>query len=324
MNSATTIIAASLMLAAAVEGCGPWASGAPRTALSNGNRQWHQNRRCTWCGVRASTPMCANGRGTYSWTVRIDSGTNHQVGIAQSNWNHQQTSTSRSSDRFATAYSHNSGWNRHRGAANHVTGEWSGNWQRTNKGRDMRMSLSCEQRRFTLSMTGFNAVFSYPRSWTTVYAAAAGQSNDHRYTITDRVCVMTSEPTTSPTSSPTPAPTTSNPTASPSYDVGAVVADVSRLQSSLDGEISTLQSRLTAVADGAVSDISLVRPTSNETVDADAPDPQITTADGYVVIEPSPGKGLTLGTFTDVEHALHVAMERIDRLEQLLAAVLTE
>ena len=128
-----------------------------------------------------------------------------------------------------------------------------------------------------------------------------------------------------PTSVPTtPAPTTPNPTASPQYDVGAVVADVSRLQSSLDGEISTLQSRLTAVADGAVSDISLVRPTSNETVDADAQDPQITTADGYVVIEPSPGKGLTLGTFTDVEHALHVAMERIDRLEQLLAAVLTE
>jgi len=176
-------------------------------------------------------------------------------------------------------------------------------------------------------MNGMNAVFRYPSSWTTVYAAAAGQSSDHRYTITDRVCVMTSAPTTSAptTSAPTtPAPTTPNPTASPQYDVGAVVADVSRLQSSLDGEISTLQSRLTAVADGAVSDISLVRPTSNETVDADAQDPQITTADGYVVIEPSPGKGLTLGTFTDVEHALHVAMERIDRLEQLLAAVLTE
>lgn len=323
MNSATTIIAASLMLAAAVEGCGSWASRAPNTALSNGNRQWDQNRRCNWCGVRASTPMCANGRGTYSWTVRINRGSQHQVGIAQGNWNHQQTYNSRSSDRFAMAYSHHSGWNRHRGAANIVSGQWSGNWDHTNKGIDMRMSLSCEQRRFTLSMPPFmDAVFRYPSSWTTVYAAAAGQSSDHRYTITDGVCVMTSAPTTSaPT---TPAPTTPNPTASPQYDVGAVVADVSRLQSSLDGEISTLQSRLTAVADGAVSDISLVRPTSNETVDADAQDPQITTADGYVVIEPSPGKGLTLGTFTDVEHALHVAMERIDRLEQLLAAVLTE
>ena len=180
-------------------------------------------------------------------------------------------------------------------------------------------------------MNGMNAVFRYPSSWRTVYAAAAGQSNDHVYTMTDGVCSQSAAPTTvapttsEPTSAPTtPAPTTLNPTSSPSYDVGAVVADVSRLQSSLDGEISTLTSRLTAVATGAVSDISLVRPTTGDTVDPDAQPPQITTADGYVVIEPSPGKGLTLGNVTDVEHTLSVAMQRIERLEQLLADMLTE
>lgn len=283
--------------------------------------------------------MCANGRGTYSWTVRINSGTYHQVGIAQSNWNHGATYASGSNNRFAMAYSHSSGWNRHRGAANIVSGHWGGTWDRTNKGSDMRMSLNCDQRRFTLSMNGMNAVFRYPNSWRTVYAAAAGQSSDNVYTITDQVCSQSSAPTTSnpttteptsapttePTSTPTtPAPTTLNPTSSPSYDVGAVIADVSRLQSSLDGEISTLTSRLSAVADGAVSNISLVRPTTGDTVDPDEQPPQITTADGYIMIEPSPGKGLTLGTVTDVEHTLRVAMERIDRLEQLLAAVLTE
>jgi len=154
-----------------------------------------------------------------------------------------------------------------------------------------------------------------------------------------------------------------------------VVADISTLQSTLNDHVSTLQAtlqttlvrldvrpQLAAVAAGAVSNISLVRPITDSTVGicTDPADcggsidqsacgtviggvlnvtehcrvmcnicrsgsspPRIITADGDVVIEPTPGKALRLGDIPDVEYALSVAMARIDRLERLLAAALS-
>ena len=179
----------------------------------------------------------------------------------------------------------------------------------------------------------------------------------------------TTSPTTGePTSAPTPRPTNG-----PTYDMTVVVADISTLQSTLNDHVSTLQAtlqttlvrldvrpQLAAVAAGAVSNISLVRPINTVEICTDPSDcggsidqsacgtiiggvlnvtehcrvmcnicrggsspPRIMTAEGDVVIEPTPGKALRLGGIPDVEYALSVAMARIDRLERLLAAALS-
>jgi hypothetical protein len=94
--------------------------------------------------------------------------------------------------------------------------------------------------------------------------------------------------------------------------------------SQLDTRLDAVAGKLAAVAARAVSDISLERPntTNVNTTDVGVQDPQISTDNGDVVIELSPGKALRLGGIADVEHDLNVAMARIDRLEQLLANAL--
>ena len=102
------------------------------------------------------------------------------------------------------------------------------------------------------------------------------------------------------------------------------VTSISQLDTRLGARLDAVAGKLAAVAAGAVSDISLERPntTNVNTTDVGVQDPQISTDNGDVVIEPSPGKALRLGGIADVEHDLNVAMARIDRLEQLLANAL--
>ena len=103
-----------------------------------------------------------------------------------------------------------------------------------------------------------------------------------------------------------------------------VATSVSQLNTRLGARLDAVDGKLATVAADAVSDISLERPNTTDvnTTDVDAPPPMIATANGDVVIQPSPGKALQLGGIADVEHDLNVAMARIDRLEQLLANAL--
>jgi hypothetical protein len=54
----------------------------------------------------------------------------HDRHQAQEGWTMRNTHVSGSSYKFGLLYSHSSGWNRHRGAANKVSGSWSGTWVR--------------------------------------------------------------------------------------------------------------------------------------------------------------------------------------------------
>ena len=130
--------------------------------------------------------MCGGGdKGKHKWTVTIVKGTHHQIGIAQSSWNLGGTSSTSLSDKYAFVYSHTSGWNRHRGAATPISANWQSTWDSTNKGKHLTVLLDCAAHTFDVSTEQLHlAKMKYPDSWTTVYAAAAGQSNDHIYTIT--------------------------------------------------------------------------------------------------------------------------------------------
>jgi len=155
---------------------------------TTGSRTWKQGS-SGWTGVRAKQPMCVGGeKSTYTFTVTINKGNHHQIGIALGNWNGAGTSSSSSSDKFALLYSHSSGWNRHRGAATPISASWSGTWDGTGKGRHVTVAVNCGAHTFNVKTEKQQlAKMRYPSSWGTVYAAAAGQSNDHIYTISDVV-----------------------------------------------------------------------------------------------------------------------------------------
>ena len=156
-------------------------------------------------------------------------------------------------DPFAFVYSHTSGWNRHRGAGNKVSGGWSGTWDGAQKGSQFKIRLTCANRRFALTTERQSiAVFSYPASWAAapVYAAAGGQSTNHIYRMEDRACgtdapttvapvtsaPMTAAPTSSPvTLAPTRPPSTASPTqvptsSAPTYDMHQVVGGIDELR----------------------------------------------------------------------------------------------
>lgn len=174
-------------LALEVEGCGKWKATSSSTQITNSGQQWRQNGRCNWCGVRADFPMCTGTYDTHEYTVRIDSGTYHQVGIAKSSWNQAGTGSSSMNNHYAFLYSHSSGWNRHKGACTKVSGSWSGTWDRQNKGKEIRVKLDCKKHTMTFTTERQSlAVMKYNTNWKTVYAAAAGQSSDNVYTLIER------------------------------------------------------------------------------------------------------------------------------------------
>ena len=163
-----------------------------------------------------------------------------------------------------------------------MSGGWSGTWDSAQKGSQFKVRLTCANRRFALTTERQTiAVFSYPASWTNgpIYAAAAGQSNNHVYRMEDRACgtdapttaaPVTSAPTTvAPTSSPvTQAPTRSPSTASPTqvptssaptYDMHQVVGGIDelrRLYDALDERIGSSHGRLAEFAAAVAQDPS--------------------------------------------------------------------
>ena len=154
--------------------------------ISQQNTVWTQGGQCSWCGVRGATPMCDAGHesDTYTWSIKIEGGTYHQIGVAANDWNGRNTNESPDNGRFALLYSHHSGWNRHRGAARPVSHSWSGTWDNTNKGSELHVTLDCAA--FTFSVRTEQqqlGVMSFPNNWGTVYSAMAGQSDDHTYRL---------------------------------------------------------------------------------------------------------------------------------------------
>merc|ERR1719350_1082366 len=141
-----------------------------------------------WTGVVGDSPLCSQ-ESAYEWTINIDKGTYHQVGIALEGWNGQGTSSTSADNKFAYLYSHSSGWNRHRGAAVPVgtpstSSWWSGTWDHHEKGQLLTVNLDCAEHTFEVSTEKqWLGKMKYPDSWTTVYPSAAGQSSDHAYTI---------------------------------------------------------------------------------------------------------------------------------------------
>lgn len=133
--------------------------------------------------------MCKSGSGIvrYEWTVTIEKGNHHQIGIAQSGWSGSGTSTSSSSDKFAFLYSHSTGWNRHRGAAVPIKASWSGTWDGMTKGKHITVTLDCKAHTFNVKTEKQQlGLMRYPSAWSTVYAAAAGQDGGHVFVITGK------------------------------------------------------------------------------------------------------------------------------------------
>ena len=157
--------------------------------VTQGGTTWTQGGGHDWQGVSADRPLCGDGQGIYKWTVHVVAGTYHQVGIAQGNWNGKDTDTSNANDKFAYLYSHSTGWNRHRGAAQPVgspsaSSWWSGTWDSHGKGQELEVTLDCNAHTFEVATeTQWLGKMSYPSAWSTVYASAGGQSSDHVYRI---------------------------------------------------------------------------------------------------------------------------------------------
>ena len=154
-------------------------------SISSDGKTWTQgtSSHYAWTGAIADVGMCTDGRGKYEWKIHIVKGTYHQAGIALANWDGRGTDKSGSNEKFAFLYSHSSGWNRHRGTATRdpsFHGWWSGTWDRQSKGKELTVTLDCSARTFEVKTEKQKlGRMKYPSSWTTVYPAVGGQSNDH-------------------------------------------------------------------------------------------------------------------------------------------------
>jgi len=157
--------------------------------VSSDGSTWTQGSGHAWQGVASAEGMCHSGTGIHAWVVTVVKGTYHQIGIAQADWDGTGTSSSNSHSKFAFLYSHSTGWNRHRGAAQPVGTPsantwWSGTWDSHNKGSQFTVTLDCKARTFEVKSEQQKlGTMSYPSSWGVVYAAAAGQSSDHVYQL---------------------------------------------------------------------------------------------------------------------------------------------
>ena len=166
-----------------------WDKPASGTTISADGSTWTQGGGHDWQGVIANQPLCTYSSALYEWTVSVEKGKHHQVGIALRDWNGLGTDKSGSSEQFAFLYSYTSGWDRHRGAATPEGAPdsstwWSGTWSRHKKGREITVRLDCTSHTFEIKTEQQHlGKMKYPDSWKVVYAAAAGQSSDHVYKI---------------------------------------------------------------------------------------------------------------------------------------------
>lgn len=165
-----------------------WVEHPARTLIEEDGHLWRQNGGCDWCGVRAGT---AFGPGITVWKLEIEGGEFHQIGVASGDWDlhNTETSTSKPTDKYAFLYSFTTGWDRFRGAAVPVGKPWenywwNGNWNQMRKGREFTITVDMDEHTFEVETeVQWLGKMKFPDSWTEVYPAAGGQSNDNIYRI---------------------------------------------------------------------------------------------------------------------------------------------
>ena len=148
---------------------------------------WTQVGGSWWRGARGDFAMCASGENVYEFSVVIEEGTYHMVGVAPEACC-VGVHTYYSSGNFAALYSHTNGWDRHRGSALPVGSPsyevwWDGNW---NYPKTLLITVKCKDRSFVVGIEGgddFLGEMSWPETWDTVYPFVGGQSNDHVYRL---------------------------------------------------------------------------------------------------------------------------------------------
>eukprot|EP00658_Telonema_sp_P-2_P072181 TRINITY_DN61360_c0_g1_i1.p1 TRINITY_DN61360_c0_g1~~TRINITY_DN61360_c0_g1_i1.p1 ORF type:complete len:224 (-),score=23.74 TRINITY_DN61360_c0_g1_i1:348-1019(-) len=135
-------------------------------------------------GIAAARGVCGScdTKKRHSWVVKINRGSYHQIGIAQAGWDGKDSLKDGPEEKFAFVYSSLTGWNRHRGAAE-GHGQWDDTWDYTKMGDKFIVQLDCTQHTFRVKTSSGKALatFTYPKGWTEVFPAVAGQTSDHEY-----------------------------------------------------------------------------------------------------------------------------------------------